>query len=1161
MKRGIIITVSVLFLLLGGVLVVPGLVDWNKYKEPIVAQIESLTGYEVAIAGDLHMTVLPFPQVIINGLSVTVPGEAEPLVALKSAAVNVALMPLLKKQLQMNSVELKNPDVRLVVDAQGQPLWMTPTLKQRLESGAQKPAAGSEALTISLDSLRVTEGNFIFDDRRSKKNFALSAINTTISAQSLAGPFTMAGNARYGTALTRVDLKTARIDANAATPVQADIVFPELATELHYKGIAGMKEGAIDLQGETAFKSGDLSAWLAATTGKANPAVAKAVDAQGLLTLSANAVALRNMQLSFGGQKFTGAIDVADIKARPMVAGLTLAAVQPVDIRALIPPAAARKQPQKAFLPETLALPADINGKIDLKLAGVRFDKIEGQNVALSAEKADGRIAWKMGADMAGGKASGEGTVAFASVTRTPAGGVTYTEPQAQVKASVQNIDIEDTLKTFATAEQMKAVAPILSDALSGNFDVAITPRAIRAAPAVLKVGKEEVTYSAAYSLGARPLLDLAIGMESVDAGRWIQPPQQAGQAAAAAPAATAGKAKIAELAKKFTLPLDLKLTLALKNASMPGARYDEVFFVGKVTGDRLDIEKAGLRDAQQNNVSIAGAVGSVKELRDIDLTIAGATPDADKMLASFNVDTKKLPKNIGRAELTSEFKGQADNLSFVVNLKAMQGSMESSGKLTNLLATPQVGGLNVRLRHPSYVDVMRIFNPAFNSGVTMRKSLDLFASMQRTGDVYEFTDMQAMVGDVKAGGNLSVNMAGTRPSAKGVLQFGNVPVDELLGMQTAAKGTVRAVTNTPSATPGDVRWSRNAINTAWMWKFDLDLAATAGAVSYGQWRVDEADIALSLKDGTLTISRLNGKIGGGTMGMTGSMKSSDKERQPVLVAASAKFTGVELEQLVRGFSGSRLVRARGPVSMNLDVSSTGISPAALIFDLKGAGKAEGKNLVFEGFDLARLSRTLAAPSSSGTENISNLLNATMSGGSTTFDTFYTDIAITEGVAGFPKFKLDNKDAVVGMEGTVNLPLWTVDMTSVIQIKEPANVPPLRVAFKGPLDNPGQTFGKAAMEGYLQQMIGNRVQEAIGKKVDEALGGKLPQFLGGTAPVAPSPAPSAAPVGPVDAAPVPPPVEAAPAPEPAPQTQAAPPAEPTPEQQLMGIMNNLIQGN
>jgi uncharacterized protein involved in outer membrane biogenesis len=1214
-KRGILIFTGLVVFLAGGALVAPNLVDWNKYKPQIIAQVENATGYKLAIAGDLDMAVLPFPRVMIDGLTVTVPGVDEALLSLKTAAVNVELLPLLQKQVKFTRVELIEPKVRLSIDAQGNPGWMTPTLQEKLNAGKGAAPAADAGLAVSLSGVRIKDGDFTFTDRRAGKPVSLTDIDMDIGADSLSGPFAATGGARYGNAAMKIELKSARIDSAVGNaPLQASVTFPEAASSLSYAGVAGMKDGKPDLQGETTFKSANLSQLMIALGAKENKALAKAVEAQGLVTIAGDSFAARNLRVNIGGQEMTGSIETANFRQKPMSISTVLAAEKPFDLSAVLPPAVAAKdkKPVKNFLSESLVMATDINGSADLKFTELKWNGVTVKNAVMNARKQDGKINLTGGGEAFGGKASKEAELTFGSATKTAAGGATYTDPSMKFKATVQNFDIEDSLKPFLKPEQMKGLTPVLADALTGNFEGTVTKDKITLTPAAAKIGKETITYNASYTLAARPVLEVGIGAESFDAGRWLKPPQQAGQeavaTAAAQEAAAAKKAQVAEMAKKLALPVDLRLTLALKNVTMQGAKYDDVFFVGKLTGAKLDIEKAGLSDAAQNNIALTGSVGNVGELKDIDLTISGATPDAEKMLASFNVDTKKLPKNIGRAELASEFKGQANNLAFVVNLKAMQGALETSGSLIKLLETPQVDGMTVRLRHPSYVDVMRIFNPNFSSGVAMRKSLDLFASMERAGTAYKFTDLQATLGDVKATGTLNVEMAGVRPSVNGALQFDKLPLDELLGVQAGAKGTVRANTTAPSGA-ADVRWSRNAINTAWMWKFNLDMTATAASVTYGEWTVGNADFAVNLKDGALSVTRLNGDVGGGTMALTANMKSSDKERQPVTAAATADFKNVELEQIVRGFAGSRLVKAKGPVSMDLAVSTSGISPAALIFDLKGTGKAQGANMVFDGFDLARMSRTLAAPSSSGTENITNLLNATMKGGSTAFDNFYTDILIAEGVVTFPKFRLEGKDAAITLDGSVNLPLWTVDLVSNIHLTEPVGSPPLRVVFKGPLDNPGQTFGQSAMENYLRGIVGDKVQGAITDKLKDKLGdggieGALGDVLGlggkqpkapavpnaVPAPVAPAaptapgvaepqaaaPAPAAtvapAPVAPVEAVPVPAPVEAVtPAPveaapvaaEPAPVAPAAEaaPAQAAPAQQEQPAPESSVTGD
>src|SRR6185503_2739601 len=120
--------------------------------------------------------------------------------------------------------------------------------------------------------------------------------------------------------------------------------------------------------------------------------------------------------------------------------------------------------------------------------------------------------------------------------------------------------------------------------------------------------------------------------------------------------------------------------------------------------------------------------------------------------------------------------------------------------------------------------------------------------------------------------------------------------------------------------------------------------------------------------------------------------------------------------------------RARGNMSMDTQVATTGDSPAELIFDLHGQGKASGENFVFEGFDLARLSRTLAQPSSSMKENFTGLLNNAMAGGTTSFDKLAADFVISQGVITFSELALTGKQANVTSTGNINLPLWTIDM-------------------------------------------------------------------------------------------------------------------------------------
>ena len=112
-----------------------------------------------------------------------------------------------------------------------------------------------------------------------------------------------------------------------------------------------------------------------------------------------------------------------------------------------------------------------------------------------------------------------------------------------------------------------------------------------------------------------------------------------------------------------------------------------------------------------------------------------------------------------------------------------------------------------------------------------------------------------------------------------------------------------------------------------------------------------------------------------------------------------------------------------------------------------------------------------------------SLLDTSMAGGQTAFETLDGAFVINEGVINFSKLLLTGTAATVSTTGTVNLPLWTMDLENSIQLTEPADAPPLKTSFRGPLDNPGKTLGKSALDSY----IGNQVEKAIGDAILDKL--------------------------------------------------------------------------
>lgn len=1092
MKKIVSISFALVVVVAGGLLLGPGLIDWNQYKPEIISRLQDATGHDYAIDGQIDMALLPMPQVKLEKLSIRMPQEqgGKTVVSLDMAAVNVELMPLLQKQIVVKSVELIKPAFNLGIAADGTPLWMTAVLQEKLDAGKsangtpKKESGNALSEAVALNEVRISEGSFSYNDARKGSELSMDKIDLSIQGESLKGPYKVEGKINYMGQPVRLSGKSGKIgDPTAAFPVQADIQLVDGATTLLYSGVVALNP-SFELQGETTLKSSNFSEALKAVTGVANPALAKTVSATGLLTFNQQGIDYKNMAVSYAGAEAAGNVSLRGLKrdgGQPLEATVTLKSVKSFKLDPLLPTATAKANKGAGFIPATLGLPVDMRANIDIAASAIEFKGASFSDVSLSASLGARDIRGTLKAVTSGqGKIDNRYTLAAGSVSRTDKGGVILSDLSLMVEGTMQSSVPQALVKPFVTAEQLKGLGNLLTTPATAAYKATVSPDSLKVSGGKINLLDTDLLLDFAYTKakeGGRDHVTVGTKAETLDGDAWlkrIQPPAK--EATAPAPTVSGKKIDIAALSKKLSLPFDLDADLSFGSLILQGQTYDKVAFKGKLSGKTLMIDTAGLESTGGNRLIVAGTVGDITSLKDVDLTIQGKTPDTHKMLESFKVDTKKLPAGIGPSELLAEFKGQPDNLSFVANVKALKGSAEASGILDNLMTTPKVSNLTLRVKHPSYVDVARIFNPAFKSSVGMSKTLDVYASMNRQGNLYSFKDLQASVGPSTLTGLVTFDAGAARPKLTAELSAGDLALSDIVGYEKKARSVqARAGEN--------ARWSRNALNVGWMRKYDADIKLTAKSLSWVNWRIDSAVLEAGLNNGLLDVSRLTGGLYGGNIVADASVSAPASERDPLVISASTKLSNVSLESFVSSFSGAQLVKARGKVNLDATIETAGISPSALIFGLRGKGTTTGENLIFEGFDLARVSRTLVQPSSSLKENVVALLDTSMAGGQTSFDTLDGAFTIIEGVVNFDKLLLAGEAAVVNTTGKINLPLWTMDLENIITLTEPADAPPLKTSFRGPLDSPGKTIGKSAMDSY----IGNQVEKAIGDAIFDKL--------------------------------------------------------------------------
>ncbi|MBI2682036.1 MAG: AsmA family protein [Acidobacteriales bacterium] len=137
-KLGIALGV-VLALLLIAALALPYLLDVNRYRDRIQAELQTRTGRAVSL-GRMDLKIFPLAFRAENALIAEDPSfpGGRPFLQVPELLVSAQLWPLLQGEVQVNTVELRRPKIELIKNLQGQ--WNFASLGHAPSAVAMQPA-------------------------------------------------------------------------------------------------------------------------------------------------------------------------------------------------------------------------------------------------------------------------------------------------------------------------------------------------------------------------------------------------------------------------------------------------------------------------------------------------------------------------------------------------------------------------------------------------------------------------------------------------------------------------------------------------------------------------------------------------------------------------------------------------------------------------------------------------------------------------------------------------------------------------------------------------------------------------------------------------------------------------------------------------------------
>ncbi len=298
-------------------------------------------------------------------------------------------------------------------------------------------------------------------------------------------------------------------------------------------------------------------------------------------------------------------------------------------------------------------------------------------------------------------------------------------------------------------------------------------------------------------------------------------------------------------------------------------------------------------------------------------------------------------------------------------------------------------------------------------SGVTLPETRPfategrLIGQFREAGNVFKYENFTGRVGDSDLNGSLTYAARKPRPVLSGkvasnLLQFADLA--PIIGADSNANKTRRGAA--PNQ-PADKALPVEAFRTE-RWKaIDADVAFTGRRIiKNANLPVTALDTHVVLHDGVLTLDPLKFGVAGGTLAMTMHL---DSNAMPLKARVSMQARHLRLKQLFPTFEVMQT--SLGEINGDMALSATGNSPAALAASANG----EVKTLVTDG----AVSRLLMEAAGL---NVANVVYEKLFGKrDVKINCAAADLVATDGVFDSRVFALDTDDAVIDMDGNINM--------------------------------------------------------------------------------------------------------------------------------------------
>ena len=178
--------------------ILPGMLDWNRYRANVASLVGAAIGRPVQIDGNITLHLLPQPILTASDLKVNDAGDGV-VMLVHEVRLRVALGPLLGGRVDARELELRGADLALP--------WPPPP-----GALSRRPPSWLTGLQARVEESRIKIGNFFVND-----------MAASLASDPETGTLSVAGTAKIFGLPWRVTVRLGRPDRDGAAPLDASL--------------------------------------------------------------------------------------------------------------------------------------------------------------------------------------------------------------------------------------------------------------------------------------------------------------------------------------------------------------------------------------------------------------------------------------------------------------------------------------------------------------------------------------------------------------------------------------------------------------------------------------------------------------------------------------------------------------------------------------------------------------------------------------------------------------------------------------------------------------------------------------------------------------------------------------------------------------------------